>query len=41
MAASFNVVWFKRDLRVTDHIPLFEAIQCGAVVPLYIVEPAL
>jgi len=36
-----NVVWFKRDLRITDHAPLFEAAQVGNVLPLYIVEPKL
>lgn len=35
-----QVVWFKRDLRVEDHAPLFHASQQGAVLPLYIVEPA-
>ncbi len=34
-----QVVWFKRDLRVEDHEPLFTASQCGAVLPLYVVEP--
>lgn len=33
-----QVVWFKRDLRVTDHRPLFEAARRGPVVPLFIVE---
>jgi deoxyribodipyrimidine photo-lyase len=36
-----QVVWFKRDLRVTDHAPLLEASRRGAVIPLYIVEPEL
>ena len=36
-----NVVWFKRDLRITDHRPLFEACQKPNVVPLYILEPEL
>ena len=35
----FQVVWFKRDLRVEDHAPLAEAAQCGPVLPLYIAEP--
>jgi len=34
-----SIVWFKRDLRVTDHAPLLEAAKCGDVIPLYIVEP--
>jgi deoxyribodipyrimidine photo-lyase len=34
------IVWFKRDLRVHDHLPLFEASQSdSAVLPLYVVEP--
>lgn len=34
-----QVVWFKRDLRVLDHRPLYEACQCGEVLPIYVVEP--
>jgi deoxyribodipyrimidine photo-lyase len=34
-----NVVWFKKDLRVTDAAPLFEAAKRGPLVPLYIYEP--
>jgi deoxyribodipyrimidine photo-lyase len=34
------VVWFKRDLRIHDHAPLYEATRHGAqVLCLYIVEP--
>lgn len=36
-----HIVWFKRDLRLTDHPPLFNATLSGAVLPLYIVEPEL
>ncbi len=36
---SYQVVWFKRDLRVEDHRPLLEAAARGPVLPLYIVEP--
>jgi len=35
-----QVVWFKRDLRTTDHRPLAEAAAAGPVLPLYVVEPA-
>ncbi|NBE06000.1 FAD-binding domain-containing protein [Paragemmobacter ruber] len=35
------LVWFKRDLRPHDHPALARAAECGAVLPLYIVEPAL
>ncbi|WP_299625453.1 cryptochrome/deoxyribodipyrimidine photo-lyase family protein [uncultured Tateyamaria sp.] len=34
-----TVVWFKRDLRVTDHAALARAAALGDVVPLYIYEP--
>lgn len=34
-----SIVWFKKDLRVTDAAPLFEAAKRGPVVPLYIYEP--
>ena len=34
-----NIVWFKKDLRVTDHRALIEASQRGLVLPLYIAEP--
>jgi deoxyribodipyrimidine photo-lyase len=34
-----QVVWFKRDLRVVDHVPLVEAAAAGPVLPLVIVEP--
>ena len=36
-----NIVWFKRDLRVWDHVALAKAASAGPVLPLYIVEPAL
>jgi deoxyribodipyrimidine photo-lyase len=36
-----NVVWFKRDLRVTDHAPLMRACANGAVLPIYLYEPHL
>lgn len=37
----FNVVWFKRDLRVTDHAPLMQGCARGPVLPLYVYEPSL
>lgn len=40
MTQPVQVVWFKRDLRVTDHAPLVAAARAGTpVLPLYIVEP--
>lgn len=35
------VVWFKRDLRVFDHQPLFSASLHHAVLPLYVYEPEI
>ncbi len=35
---TLQVVWFKRDLRVTDHAPLLEAAERGMVLPLYVAE---
>ncbi len=34
-----SLVWFKRDLRLTDHRPLWQAAKQGAVLPVYIIEP--
>ncbi len=39
--AALNIVWFKRDLRIADHRPLFEAARRGPVLPLMIIEPGL
>ena len=36
-----NIVWFKRDLRIHDHLPLTSAAKKGPVLPLYIFEPQL
>ncbi len=35
-----QVLWFKKDLRWTDHAPLVQAAQAGPVLPLWIDEPA-
>ncbi|MBV6638770.1 MAG: deoxyribodipyrimidine photo-lyase, partial [Mameliella sp.] len=35
------ILWFKRDLRVTDNAALLRACELGDVLPLYIVEPGL
>jgi deoxyribodipyrimidine photo-lyase len=39
--AAVQVVLFKRDLRVHDHGPLWEAARRGPVLPLAVVEPHL
>ncbi|QCK15079.1 cryptochrome/deoxyribodipyrimidine photo-lyase family protein [Mangrovivirga cuniculi] len=37
-----NIVWFKRDLRLSDHLPLLEAIKADEpTLLLYIYEPSL
>lgn len=41
MKPIINIVWFKRDLRTHDHVPLTFAAQSGHVLPLYIIEPEL
>jgi deoxyribodipyrimidine photo-lyase len=41
VSPGVNVVWFKRDLRVTDHAPLSRACANGPVLPLYVYEPSL
>lgn len=38
---AVDVVWFKKDLRIRDHRPLFQACQSGAVICLYIYEPII
>ncbi len=40
MDSSVQVVWLKRDLRVSDHAPLYAAAAAGPVLMLYMVEPA-
>lgn len=41
MTNSTHIIWFKRDLRVSDHAPLAAAVKAGRVLPLYIIEPEL
>ena len=36
-----QIVWFKRDLRIQDHMALSEAAKIGPILPLYIIEPTL
>jgi len=38
---QYRVMWFKRDLRVHDNVPLAEAARLGPVLCLYVLEPAL
>jgi deoxyribodipyrimidine photo-lyase len=39
MENHVHIIWFKRDLRVSDHAPLVNASRAGKVLPLYVVEP--
>lgn len=40
MRDKVTIIWFKRDLRVHDHQPLYDATAQGLpVIPLYVVEP--
>ncbi|NER80506.1 MAG: deoxyribodipyrimidine photo-lyase, partial [Leptolyngbya sp. SIO1D8] len=36
-----TVVWFRRDLRISDHEPLFRAARRGAVIPVFVFDTAL
>src|SRR5450830_77077 len=36
-----QIVWFKRDLRVTDHAPLAQACMAGLVLPIFAWEPSV
>jgi deoxyribodipyrimidine photo-lyase len=40
-AMSYELVWFKRDLRWQDHAALAQAALCGPVRCIYVVEPEL
>jgi deoxyribodipyrimidine photo-lyase len=40
MKKKINIVWFKRDLRLSDHVPLMKALSHELdFIPLYIFEP--
>ncbi len=38
---GIQLVWFKRDLRIHDHAPLFNAATAGHCLGLYVYEPEL
>ena len=38
---AVQLVWFKRDLRISDHVPMASAAQAGPVVCLYVYEPEI
>ncbi|MFZ6654786.1 FAD-binding domain-containing protein [Undibacterium sp. TJN19] len=37
---TYSIVWFKRDLRLHDHLALCTAVSRGPVLCLYVVEPS-
>jgi deoxyribodipyrimidine photo-lyase len=36
-----TIVWFRRDLRIADHAPLYRAALRGAVIPVFVLDRAL
>lgn len=36
-----TIVWFRRDLRIADHAPIYRAALRGAVIPVFIFDRAL
>jgi len=38
---SRTIVWFRRDLRVTDHAPLYRAVLRGSIIPVFVFDRAL
>lgn len=36
-----TIVWYRRDLRISDHAPLDRAARRGAVIPVFILDRAL
>ncbi|MGA1672131.1 MAG: cryptochrome/photolyase family protein [Ilumatobacteraceae bacterium] len=40
MTNRTSVVWFRRDLRTIDHPALCRAVADGAVLPLFVIDPA-
>ncbi len=36
-----TIVWFRRDLRISDHEPLYRATRRGEVIPVFIFDRAL
>lgn len=38
---NHTIVWFRRDLRICDHAPLYRAARRGAVIPVFVFDRAL
>ena len=36
-----TIVWFRRDLRLADHAPVYRAALRGAVIPVFVFDRAL
>ena len=36
-----TLVWYRRDLRIHDHEPLYRAARRGAVIPVFVFDRAL
>ena len=36
-----TIVWFRRDLRIADHAPLYRAALRGEVIPVFVFDRAL
>lgn len=39
MSDSPVILWFRQDLRLSDHLALNQALQAGSVIPVYIFDP--
>jgi deoxyribodipyrimidine photo-lyase len=36
-----TIVWFRRDLRISDHLPMFQAAERGEVIPVFVLDRSL
>jgi deoxyribodipyrimidine photo-lyase len=41
MRCALNIVWFKKDLRITDHEPLTRSLANGPTIGLFVIEPSM
>lgn len=41
MLVNRTIVWFRRDLRIADHAPIYRAALRGAVIPVFVFDRAL
>ena len=41
MSRLHQVVWFKRDIRAVDHLPLYTAATSGPILPIFVWEPSI